>query len=198
MSNVFWVACIAVNFFFCIKNAESRFFFTRYKRYFQIVCWGIPLIFSVALLITDINYQYQIIGNVQLWCWIKSEFSLFRLIFFYIWIIIGVIICFLLYIYTCISIRDQQVFAVLKYKFAAYMCTFVITNIFSLINRIYDAAQPNNPSSALVILQVATSPTQGIWLYIVFIYYYNRFLEPSLESSESSEASKPLLPKDNK
>lgn len=182
MSKLFWVSCIALNYFIGFKKMRFNYF-ENYRPTFVFICYGVPLIFMIALCITHVLNNEKVIDVTGAWCWIKSSYIFYRLIFFYIWLILMLFICIVLFIRVIFTLRHYNIVSFLIYKFAAYMSVYAVISIISITNRLYE--MQNEPNQVLMSIQALTAPAQGIWFCLVFIYFARKDVPPILEETEN-------------
>jgi len=164
ISKLFWVTAIAINYFYVFKkkNVDS---IINYKFRFFAICIGIPILFSIALVVT--NSYKGIIGDVTLWCWITGDFILERIIFFYGWLILCYILCISLYCSIFCLARKGELAKWLLVKFTFYILAFMITWTAAFINRIFNWINLN-VYPTLNSFQAICEPLQGFLLTIVY------------------------------
>jgi len=171
MANLFWITCIPINCFVIYKLTIINFF-ERYVGYFKFVCFGVPLIYLIVLLVMNSLNGGNIIQDVKVWCWIGAAYSELRFFLFYFWLIASLLIFLVLFCGILYEVKGHRLSWFLFVKFALYMGAMILTNSLGVINRVHDSFSP--PSDILNALQVATSPLQGFLMAIIFYYIKKR------------------------
>lgn len=177
-STLLWVAAITVNVILAIKKIEGA----RYEKWFHVVCWILPLLWSC---LPFIGNKY---GPAGVWCWIKRDATALR---FGTWYIpIFVVIFFLIgsYMYIVISViqhnrqwsgtynqeieHDKNMLAKEVKPLAAFPLIYLLSAIPTLIYRIDDAVHPSKlPRYELLILSSIFAPSTGAMNAIAFAFY---------------------------
>ncbi|KAF3016175.1 hypothetical protein E8E14_010146 [Neopestalotiopsis sp. 37M] len=89
-SDPWWSLAMAVNVYMVFFFAANPKSFLRYWWAYFIVCYGIPLIPSLVLLLVQGKASARIYGNATIWCWIDQRWTSLRIWTYYlpIWVCI--------------------------------------------------------------------------------------------------------------
>jgi len=144
--------------------------------FFEYVYHGCVWIFAgLAAGLPWINKAYGIAG---LWCWIVWEWQAYRWSLYYFPLFVVILCTLVLYSLTYVSVvenlkiqrrsvTDKDAQQLLS-KLQVYPVIFFIVYVFSIINRIYDWASPDD-SFPLYVLESLTTPMIGFINAIVYI-----------------------------
>jgi len=226
MASMFWVLCISIkvsyiiyNFLYparmknigetlmrwdqnclqrlciCVRDPEMRLY--------HLVSWGIPgILCAIAM-------AGSTFGDVGPWCWIEKEHQWARFACYYVWLLLIMIfdsVMFGIVIWNAKTVRSsdgQPLMAAepLAYRLRLYLLAFIITKFFSVLNRFYDLASPDNPSFTLNILQSLFEPFTGFcnaMVYgfnkMVYLLYKEKFRRNAQESTGTASASTAKTP----
>jgi len=185
LSNLFWITMIPINCLALYRWTIVNMFRNK-KLLFHFLCFGIPLIFAIVLIIINTVLNGDVLVDVQVWCWISGDYQLMRFFFYYLWLFCASFLFIGLFCWILIDVKGYGLSRFLIVKFGLYMATLLITNLFSIINRIHTIFF--SPSEILNALQVSTTSLQGILMALVF--YFIRKIDRIQVSTV------PLLPKD--
>ena len=79
----YWTFAMALNvyltFYYKYGAAELR----RLEKYYFLCCYGLPFIPALAYLFVTTEAKGHMYGNATLWCWVSSEWDIFRIATFY-------------------------------------------------------------------------------------------------------------------
>lgn len=188
MSTLLWTACIA----FAVKKAfhGSHVNSSMPEGYFHLLCWGLPAVISVALLLMK---KFGLTKETG-WCWIASPGDPWRLsvygtlllvMVYNLWVYITVHkIVFGAYRKAAVvgqqqdlgtsNMQERTVTRVTR-RLTAYIAAFVITQFPALINRLVGAVffylhkdPPPKLMYILTLTQCATQPLTGLFNAIVY------------------------------
>lgn len=134
-----------------------------------IICWGIPLL--SALYLTLLGNQW---GNGGIgWCWIQGPRNPYRMIFFYgpltlilIFNTITVVIVLFSLPKTYSDVENRTKKFIMNLSF--YPLIMVLCWTGALVNRIQNAADPQNGVTGLYMWEYLLNTTQGFWNSIIF------------------------------
>lgn len=163
-------------------------FSERLEPYYHIFCWGCPGVLA------GINLGLDSYGNGLLWCWIDSNQPLLRFTTFYLWLVVVFFVNLTLFILIDRSLRrDPSRNSILR-KLRQYLIAFFLVRVWSLLNRLQNAFQPDDPSFTLYLLHAFFSPLQGFCNALLYGFnltvrmHYRRLL-----CGESAATSDELL-----
>lgn len=176
-SILLWVCCITFNLYW---NAIKQVKTDKFEKYYHLVSWGIPLIVACLPLI---NNHY---GPAGPWCWISKDSDnsvAWRFSTYYVPTYVCIFGLFGVYSYIFITIRRQikrwegtysseaeRSKALMKQDIKPlmwYPVVYLVTTIFPLIHRIYNAVN-KSPNFTLLLLQIIFDPLVGMLNAVVF------------------------------
>lgn len=177
-STILWVLAITVNILLVVKKIES----SRYEKWFHLVCWLVPLLWSCLPFIGD-NY-----GPAGIWCWIKRDATALRFGTWYIPIFFVIAAMTIAYLYIILTVirrakqwtgtfnqeaeNDKNMMANEVKPLAAFPLIYLLSAIPTLIYRIDDAVHPNRlPGYVLLILSSIFAPSTGALNAVSFALY---------------------------
>lgn len=152
----FWMACFSFNITRVLVYQDAKV--ESYEKYYHIISWGIPSFFLI------LNASLQTFGQATLWCWIRPEFVTLRVVSFYVPLLLVV-----LFNIGCYWImRNSKELEPVQRRMLQYIIVFVFVRFWSLLNRLQNIIEPNNPVFALFVLHGLFSPLQGLGNSLVF------------------------------
>lgn len=160
VASFFWTAVIAYNLRAVLLENKGRTV-ENYERYYHLLSWGIPGVFSVLVGLFD-GY-----GFAGIWCWIKQNEQLLRFLFYYLPLVL-----ILAYVsYTLIVVmrgaRETSNEIVIMRRLSMYILVFVFIRIWSILDRLQNVFY-DSPSFTLTILHSFFSPLQGFANALVY------------------------------
>jgi len=182
IGSVLWTAAIAINIFLVVVMKKEIYQIERFEYIYHIVIWGICILSSVLLYITDINKKEgnYIIGEATFWCWITNNGCYLRLYFFFgpLWIIFFFnFLAYITMIITCKkkNIDKSQIYAENNNDIASrchlYLLVLFATWIWGTVNRIQNTIDKDHPIYSLNLLQAIFTPLQGFLNSVVYFWY---------------------------
>ncbi|OTA55470.1 hypothetical protein K449DRAFT_311651, partial [Hypoxylon sp. EC38] len=97
-SDPWWSFAMAVNVYMVFFFSANPNSFLRYWWAYFIVCYGIPLIPSLWLLIAHGGDGHNVYGNATIWCWIDKDWSNLRIYTYYLPIWVCIILSSCIYV----------------------------------------------------------------------------------------------------
>ena len=168
---VYWVNVLAINLYVSTFHSGSL---KRLEIPFVILGIVIPCVFFAVPLIADTH----IYGPAGPWCWMVGKWQ-WRFGTWYFWRFLTLLVMILI---VCRVVYHLQVILKKRHSGEAtdnvrddirtqsmYPVVFFLVNMFPTINRIQNAADPNNPVFALYLLQALSDPLFGAVIAIVFV-----------------------------
>ncbi|XP_033118237.1 cyclic AMP receptor-like protein A isoform X2 [Anneissia japonica] len=171
-----WVCCITFNLYYNVIKMKSS---EKFEILYHVISWGFPLFISLLPFIGD-HY-----GPAGAWCWINGSGETYWR--FFTWfgpLFVIIIIMFAVYSYLTYRLNQrvrtwegtydpdvEHSKELLKQDIKplkAYPFIYLVLSIFPLINRIQNAANPDNPVFGLVLLHAICSPLQGVFNAIAY------------------------------
>lgn len=82
-ADAFWILAMAVNVYltFYFKYDADRL--RRMEVWYILVCYGVPLIPALSFIFISTPERGRMFGDATLWCWVTSEWDIFRIATFY-------------------------------------------------------------------------------------------------------------------
>ncbi|XP_062862044.1 si:dkey-100n23.5 [Trichomycterus rosablanca] len=170
-----WVCLITLNLYL---NLVQEIRTDHYEIPYHVVAWGVPLLMSSLPLFG--GYY----GPAGAWCWITDKHMAWRFGIWYIplFTLIFLMICCYARIIFVANKRMQSWFGTFnpereRRKMALveeirplkwYPSVYLLVSIFPLINRLHNAAYPEEPVFSLTLLHVLSAPLHGLANAFVF------------------------------
>jgi len=182
-SLLLWVTSIAFNYYYTFNTGQLDAII-KFKKIFVITCFGIPFLLTLALMILQF-VKGDVITDVQIWCWINPKYPEYRLIFFYFWLFVCIIVNIVMYIKIFRSFNGNvpsKISNVIKIQFTLYLISFFVAWTAAVINRIYEWSNQNSQSVTLTIIQAFCEPSQGWLLLVTYSFITNKYakVDPSI------------------
>jgi len=165
----FWVMCISAHIYYVIHIVQGAPTANQRKRAFiayNVVSWGVPFILLM------IAAGSHVLGDAGTWCWIGSDHQWARISLYYVWLL--VVTCVNLSIYADITRAARarrglvETRNPLAFRLRLYILAFVLTHIFSILNRLQNVIDPDKPVFALYLLQSIFEPMNGFTNALVY------------------------------
>lgn len=169
-----WVCIITFNLFMNVVKTKN---IERFEIPLHVLGWVVPAIISF------LPFAGNHYGPAGAWCWIVNDLG-WRFGIWYGPLFIAIAVLVVTYIYIIVTLNrrlstwhgtydpdSERQAAMLKEdikSLRAYPFIYLAASIFPLINRIQNAAAPDDPVFALVILAALTAPLHGAMNAIVF------------------------------
>ncbi|KIH88630.1 hypothetical protein SPBR_06954 [Sporothrix brasiliensis 5110] len=89
-ADAFWTLAMAVNVYLTFYYKFDAQKLRRMEIPYLICCYGIPFIVALTFVFVTNDRQGRMYGNATLWCWISSEWDIWRIAMFYgpVWVVI--------------------------------------------------------------------------------------------------------------
>ncbi|KAL2914982.1 hypothetical protein HK105_205526 [Polyrhizophydium stewartii] len=195
---------IAVTMLLIVFGSNLIFTLQRNERIVIALCFLLPVSNTVPLLLIKPDGVHNIIGDVDLWCWIAGQHAEYRIWLFYVPLWSIFIFDVVAYILTWAAIRRIQdraargrvtpaVIAIRRYnlvmtrRMQAYTLGFVLTWIPSTLNRLVPFFSGDSVYT-LTVMQAIVSPLRGAVDCVVFLYIQH-LLEPDLDFDAAATLS---------
>eukprot|EP00049_Salpingoeca_infusionum_P015975 m.317885 g.317885 ORF g.317885 m.317885 type:complete len:328 (-) comp15987_c2_seq2:109-1092(-) len=176
-SVLLWICCMTINVY---ANFARKRSLEHFERWFHAICWGVPLIFACIPFGWSDGY-----GPAGVWCWITVKHPGLQFGVWYAPMLILILAVVVIYakVHKKVLRQGRAYHGFDSSAIAAgdeaqkeigalrlYPLVYLFLSIFSVINRIQNAARPHSPIFALFIMQVCITPLQGF--INVFVYRY--------------------------
>lgn len=162
LATFFWTGIFSWNIFEVLVLRRSGIEKREYL--YHTIVWGLSGI------ILAINYAFNTFGPTLVWCWINSNHELSRLFSFYLPLTIIFFLNMILYVVIGkqLSPLGQEKQQAINSRLRQYLVVFFIVRIWSVINRLQNVIQPDNPIFALYFMHSFFSPLQGFCNSLVY------------------------------
>ncbi|KAI1818415.1 hypothetical protein GGS20DRAFT_596216 [Poronia punctata] len=107
-SDPWWSFAMAVNVYLVFFYSADPKSFLRYWYVYFIVCYGVPLIPALCLLLFRRGDGTSVYGNATIWCWIDGDWSNLRIFTYYLPIWICIALSGLIYVAIGYSVFKQR------------------------------------------------------------------------------------------
>ncbi|CAK7220681.1 hypothetical protein SBRCBS47491_004270 [Sporothrix bragantina] len=89
-ADAFWTLAMAVNVYLTFYYKFDAQKLRRMEIPYLICCYGIPFVVALTFVFVTNPRQGRMYGNATLWCWISSEWDIWRIAMFYgpVWVVI--------------------------------------------------------------------------------------------------------------
>jgi Slime mold cyclic AMP receptor. len=81
--DAYWAMCMAINVYLTFYHKYDGRMLRRMEPIYWAGCLGVPLIPGLAFIWVSTKSQGRVYGNALLWCWIKTEWDVWRIASFY-------------------------------------------------------------------------------------------------------------------
>eukprot|EP00035_Acanthoeca_spectabilis_P004100 m.98768 g.98768 ORF g.98768 m.98768 type:complete len:336 (+) comp12442_c0_seq4:128-1135(+) len=175
-----WVLCITHKLGLNILREDAG---ERWERTYHLCGWGIGLVFAIIPLAMDMY------GPSGVWCWVKDNEDATTALRFGIWYVplwIGIVILSVANFSIIRNVRKRErrwegtynpdVVAEKEFLRAQvapikwYPLVYMACMVFPTVNRIQNAASPDQPVFSLLLLHSLSSPLQGLINSVIYAY----------------------------
>ncbi|KAE8443801.1 hypothetical protein EG329_001395 [Mollisiaceae sp. DMI_Dod_QoI] len=89
-ADALWTFVMALNVFLTFYRSYNAADLRRLEKWYAVFCYGIPFVPAIVFLFVKNSEQGYMYGNATLWCWVDSEWDIFRIATFYgpVWLVI--------------------------------------------------------------------------------------------------------------
>ncbi|KUJ21415.1 uncharacterized protein LY89DRAFT_433069 [Mollisia scopiformis] len=89
-ADALWTFVMALNVYLTFFRGFTGPELRRLEKYYFIACYGIPFVPALAFVFVTNAKQGHMYGNAALWCWVSSDWDVFRIATFYgpVWLVI--------------------------------------------------------------------------------------------------------------
>ncbi|KAI2463082.1 hypothetical protein F4781DRAFT_146027 [Annulohypoxylon bovei var. microspora] len=107
-SDPWWSFAMAVNVYMVFFFSANTNSFLRYWYAYFIVCYGVPFIPSIWLLVVRGGDGQNVYGNATIWCWIDKDWSNLRIYTYYLPIWVCIILSTCIYVAVGYHVFKQR------------------------------------------------------------------------------------------
>ncbi|KAI1098242.1 family A G protein-coupled receptor-like protein [Jackrogersella minutella] len=89
-ADALWTLAMAFNVYLTFYHKFDAARLRSMEIYYLILCYGIPFIPALTYVFIKTQSSGRMYGNATLWCWVSSEYDIFRIATFYgpVWVVI--------------------------------------------------------------------------------------------------------------
>ncbi|KAL1918494.1 uncharacterized protein VTP21DRAFT_3154 [Calcarisporiella thermophila] len=200
----FWTMAMAINMILVVVFNLPATRVMSLEKFWIAICFIVPFLIALPTLIVTDPVQGSMIGDAQLWCWIKAgNFVLWRMYIFYIpmWIIfivdaVAYIVSAFYLFKTARKILTANVKNSALSRFTTvfvkntsiYLLSYIIIWIFPTASRIYSLST-NQFNDGLLTLQVLMVSLRGFVHFVA--YFYSTWFVPMRKKSTGHTGQDP-------
>ncbi|KAL7748848.1 hypothetical protein RI367_005761 [Sorochytrium milnesiophthora] len=175
-TSVLWGAVMATNVLLSVVFHVPNSRLLSLEKYYHALAWLVPLLATAVPLMVPLTPDVPLLGDSQLWCWIRKEHSWLRMALLY-----GPAMAVFVYslaVYAIVGFRvwrttgnkaiwrasntPSNVRQKYALKTSLYILAFMLTWVFGLVNRVRTLIMPSaTPSYPIFALQAAFMSAQG-------------------------------------
>lgn len=98
-ADALWTFVMALNVYLTFYRSYNAEDLRRLEKWYALLCYGVPFIPAIVFVFVQNSKQGHMYGNATLWCWIDSEWDIWRIAAFYgpVWVVIFATICIYFY-----------------------------------------------------------------------------------------------------
>ncbi|ORZ29545.1 hypothetical protein BCR44DRAFT_1070305 [Catenaria anguillulae PL171] len=192
LASALWATLLALNVYLVVVRKTPVVTIRNAEWVYHLVAWGVPFLVAGIPLVfhPQSTRKDPFYGDARLWCWITSDWSEYRLWFFYIPIWIAFLITLGVYAIVCIQVcqsfplssdvpelasnrHSMQARNRLSTKTALYLTAFFLSYSGASINRVASVFLGTEEFS-LYVLHALTIPSIGT--FSALAYFGHRLL----------------------
>ncbi|KAI0881137.1 family A G protein-coupled receptor-like protein [Annulohypoxylon maeteangense] len=89
-ADALWTLAMAFNVYLTFYHKFDAARLRKMEIYYLLFCYGIPFVPALTYVFVRTEKAGRMYGNATLWCWVSSEFDIFRIATFYgpVWVVI--------------------------------------------------------------------------------------------------------------
>lgn len=127
-----------------------------------MLCWGLPAVLAA------LGAAFQVYGSAGNWCWIQRQYPAARFFLYFFPFVMSFGFNATVFVRTVHAMKDSGQDSTVAFRLRLYLVVFMVCKVFSLINRVQNFVDKDNPVFALFFLhslfapiQVGTPPSRG-------------------------------------
>jgi 4-hydroxybenzoate polyprenyltransferase len=82
-ADALWTLAMAVNVYLTFYHKFDAQRLRKMEPYYLGTCYGIPFVVALVFIFVSTPEKGRMYGNATLWCWVSSEWDIFRIATFY-------------------------------------------------------------------------------------------------------------------
>jgi hypothetical protein len=82
-ADAFWILAMAINVYLTFYAKFDAQKLRKMEIPYLLLCYGVPFIVALVFIFVSSPAKGKIYGDATLWCWVKKEWDIFRIITFY-------------------------------------------------------------------------------------------------------------------
>ncbi|KAL1920414.1 uncharacterized protein VTP21DRAFT_791 [Calcarisporiella thermophila] len=191
----FWTMAMAVNMILVIVFQLPATRVMAFEKIWIVVCFFIPFLITLPMLVVNEPGKGHMIGNAQMWCWIKNQYAVWRMYIFYapMWIIfvmdaVAYVVSAVYLFKTTREIMRAKVNNSALMRFTTvfvkntsiYLLSYIIIWIFPTASRLYNLTT-GEFIYELQYLQVLMVSLRGFVHFVA--YFYSTWFVPMRKKS---------------
>jgi len=170
VASFFWSAYIGVSVFAVIyldKMFDSNDLSSK-MRWFHGISWAVAFLTAVPPFVTGQYGKNE--TTLEPWCYTPNG-MIWALILVYTPCALTLIFSIGVFIAVRVKLSkwNSPDSKMLKNNITLYVASFVVSQAPTIINRVQNYFQPNNPLLILILIQVTLQPLQSFWNAIIFV-----------------------------
>ncbi|XDG02312.1 hypothetical protein ABKA04_001927 [Annulohypoxylon sp. FPYF3050] len=89
-ADALWTLAMAFNVYLTFYHKFDAARLRKMEIYYLLFCYGIPFVPALAYIFIKTEKHGRMYGNATLWCWVSSDYDIFRIATFYgpVWVVI--------------------------------------------------------------------------------------------------------------
>ena len=167
VAGFFWILNISINLYLILVRKVGNAVF-KYEKLYHLLAWG------VSLVLACIPLFYDAYGDAGNWCWVQEDFHAIRMVIYFCPMVLIMLAASFNFLQSSLNVRPgrgkkgRMETNRIKFRLHMYILVYVILNFFPLLNRIYNAVEPNRPDFTLYLLQSIIAPLQGFGNAVIY------------------------------
>lgn len=82
-ADAYWTLAMAFNVYLTFYRKYDADMLKRMEMLYLFICYGVPFIVALTYVFIYNPIQGRMYGNALLWCWVSSEWDIWRIATFY-------------------------------------------------------------------------------------------------------------------
>lgn len=82
-ADAFWILAMAINVYLTFYAKFDGQKLRKMEIPYLLFCYGVPFVVALVFIFVSSPTKGKIYGDATLWCWVKREWDIFRIITFY-------------------------------------------------------------------------------------------------------------------
>lgn len=146
-------SCIAFNIYQVLARNVGRAV-ESYERKYHMLCWGLPAVLAT------LGAAFQVYGSAGNWCWIQRQYPAARFFLYFFPFVTSFAFNATVFARTVHAMKDSGQDTTVAFRLRLYLVVFMVCKVFSLINRVQNFVDKDNPVFILFLLHSLFAPIQ--------------------------------------